>query len=342
MPENRRVIAWLEADQIDLVRDTLRAADLTLVGAGSPVRGQSGVVAGALSCPPNDDLRKVLSQSDCELVWLASAGDFGSSLNDPGAVLEARTRNVRIACLPPVPASAIELSTMGWLDEPSAAKSLRFVGLPRFGRSFRDAVDVLAQFGTPRYVDVQCWSRPGEGGLGAKLFAAVDLVQFVLGEPERVMATHIPPESERGSRPPTPERLAGISGELMAQLRFSDGRGASIEVSDSAGRWNIAVTMVSASGRLRVYDDGFEWIGHDGAKRDELRLRKRDELHAHPPAHAVSTLADQLARLLDPAMPDIGPVNLKAVLSTSQAALLSVRTGQAESPSTISRMAETG
>lgn len=53
----------------------------------------------------------------------------------------------------------------------------------------------------------------------------------------------------------------------------------------------------------------------------------------------VAAIADALARLLDPGSQDPGPTDYAAVLSMGQAALLSARTGQGESPATIRRMA---
>ena len=53
----------------------------------------------------------------------------------------------------------------------------------------------------------------------------------------------------------------------------------------------------------------------------------------------MSKLADALSRLLEPGQPDAAPVNLESALVLSQTALLSARTGQAESPSSVRRMA---
>lgn len=340
MPQRPRVLPWLTPAQIDLVRDVAAHAGFDIAAAGSPVPGQSATVAGALGCPVADDLRRALHEADADLLWLAAAGDFGASAHDAAAVLAARSRGVRVACLTPVPFSTLDLTTAGWLAEPAPAKALRFVGLPRLGRAFRDAADVLTHFGRPRSVHVELWSREAHGGLGARVFAGIDTIFALLGEPESVAALSVAPDAEQGRRVAVPDRLPDLCGELTASFRFADGRLASLVASDAAARWNTSVTLVAAAGRLRFYDDGFEWVGPDGRKRDEVRLRHRHEPPV--PEHDAAALSDQLARLLDPAAPDRGPLDLHALLSIAQAALLAARTGHAESPATIARMAETG
>ena len=57
------------------------------------------------------------------------------------------------------------------------------------------------------------------------------------------------------------------------------------------------------------------------------------------PIYGVSgPVAESLARLLDPGIPDPGPADHATLLAMGQAALLSARTGQAESPATIKHM----
>ena len=50
------------------------------------------------------------------------------------------------------------------------------------------------------------------------------------------------------------------------------------------------------------------------------------------------TMAEGLGRVLDPSSGDATPTDHVAILTTAQAALLSCRTGQGESPATIRRM----
>src|SRR5690606_29923013 len=122
-----------------------------------------------------------------------------------------------------------------------------------------------------------------------------------------------------------------------ASLRFDDGRTASLVASDHAGRWNRTVTLLGEGGRLRLFDDGFEWIDPGGEKVDSSRASTREAPGAWG-AHEVAAIADDLSRRLDPAIPAVGPVDHASVLALCQATLLSARTGQCESPASIHRM----
>jgi hypothetical protein len=94
------------------------------------------------------------------------------------------------------------------------------------------------------------------------------------------------------------------------------------------------VTLVGVSGRLRVLDHGFEWVGPDGRIVDEMRAGDS----ASGLEGAAAAMADALGRLMDDAIPSPAPTDHAAVLSMAQALLLSTRTGEAESPGTIRRM----
>lgn len=341
----RRVIVWAGEERAEFLRAALRTAELVAVGAGSPVKGRSGAVAAALGCPAVDDLRSALTEGACDLVLIASPGDFGaaSEPSDAGAVLAARGRGVKVVTLEPLPSSALELagawSSVG-TGGARAVDAARLAPLARAGRSFREAAEVLQMFGAARTLMVEVCCRPEEGSLGACMFGAVEALLGLLGEPESVDAAYAPPR--RGLLVPLPgESLRDAHGDITANFRFVDGRAAAMVTSDQSGRWSRNVTLLGEGGRLRIYDDGFEWVSAEGVRMDAARQTKR---RGETPevARSVEALADSLARLLDPAIPEPGPVDHAGVLAVCQAALLSTRTGSAESPSTIRRMMEVG
>lgn len=341
--EPRDAIVWLLPEQAEFVRRVAAAAGLRIVRAGSPIRGQSGAVAGEFSAPPADDLRAVLANEAPRLVWILAPGDFGSA-EDAAAVLAAHQRGVKIATLEPIPASALDLAASGWAGEvpPRPVDLLRFVPLARLSAPFRDAAEVLEQFGPARAVSIEWWCTPAEGSLGARIFGAMEMALTLLGEPETIDAAYVAPALGRGVHALPGETLRDLHGDMTANLRFADGRAAGIVVSNRAGRWNRTTTLLGPGGRLRIFDDGFEWVGPDGAKIDESRPQRRSRGAAAGTAHAVATLADALGRLLDPAIPDPGPLDHAPILAMGQAALLSARTGMGESPATIARMASIG
>lgn len=341
----RRAIVWSEESRVGFVRAVLRAADLSVVGAGSPEKGRAGSVASALGCPPVDDLRTALTEGDCDLILIVSAGEFGATANpgDPGAVAAARQRGVRIATLDPIPARALELS-VGWTTSGSggarAVDGARFVPLARAGAAFRDAAEVFEMFGGARTLTVEACCRPEEGTLGARLFSAVELLLWLMGEPESVDAAYAPPRA--GLLVPLPgESLRDAHGDITANFRFGDGRAAGLLASDQSGRWSRNLMMLGEGGRLRVYDDGFEWVNSAGERVDAARQTKRRGETPETP-RSVEAVADGLRRLLDPAVPEAGPLDHGAILAVCQALLLSTRTGSEESPATIRRMMEVG
>lgn len=335
-------MVWLDRSQVDLAAAIARGARVTLAGAGSPVKGASGGVAASLGCPPFDDLRAALASAECDLVLLLTLGDFGNAPTgvDAASLLAARARAVKVASLEPVPSSALDLAGAAWTVEgaPGPADAVRFVGLPRLARPMREAAEVLASLGPVRGAHIDSFAGPGEGSLAARLFAGIDLLASVMGEPESVDAAHVCAAFHQGARTPPGETLAGLDGDLAVVCRYADGRAASLAASNHAGRWNFTATLLGENGRLRLYDDGFEWVGVDGLKRDELRIRRAARGDANATGHGAAAIAESVARLLDESTPETGRVQLESVLAVGQAVLLSARTGQPESPATIRRM----
>ncbi|CAG0954464.1 hypothetical protein PHYC_00384 [Phycisphaerales bacterium] len=335
---------WLEPRQTEFVRAVVAAAGCRAAFAGSPVKGQSGGVAAELGAEPFDDLRAAMAAMDVRVLWLASAGEFGAADDprDSRALADLHGRGCRLVSSEPIPASPLALSRPLWTEsEPhvvSAAGQVRFAALPRAARVWRDATETLEALGPARLVQVEAWGGPAHGSLGARVFGAMDLVFALLGEPASVDAVHVGPRAASGVQAGPAETLRNLDGDLTATMRFEDGRAAVVAASNAAGRWNTLVTLVSEQGRLRVFDDGWEWIGPDGAKRDESRAPKRERGKAGPD-HGVAAAAESLMQALGAGGAESGPVPLEAVLPITHAALLSAKTGQPESPATIRRLA---
>lgn len=335
MPHGRRTMVWADESRAGFVREVARAASLDVVAAGSPDKGRSGAIASALGCQPFGDLRAALAESACELAWIVSPDDFGSHPGaDALAIRSARQRGTRVASLEPIPASILDLSawhahTSRDVDPPNPC------ALASRARSFREAGDALELFGQARTLSIESLTRPEEGSLAAALFSACELVLTLMGEPESASAALVPaqPAPDRA-----PDTLRDLHGDLAVTLRFADARAATILASDRAGRWSRACLVLGRGGRLRVYDDGFEWIDASGRRADSTRYTARRGATPEVP-HAVAATADSLDRLLDPSSPIQAPVDFAGVLALCEAAALSARTHQPESPSTIRRMA---
>jgi len=339
-PKRVNAYAWLRPDQVGPVRALAEAVHIDFVAAGSPVRGQSPRIASDLACESRDDLRAAVAECAADLFLIMDPGDFGKEPSDLRALIAAAQRRVRVGCLEPVLASALELSAaQSILGQNIALADLaRFIPLPRAGRIWRECAEVLEAFGPVRSAAIGCFGGTtcGDGSLGAQLFAALDWLHALMGEPETIDASFGSPAHAEGLHTLPGETLRGLCGDLTANLRYSGGRTACIAVSDQAGRFNRVATLLGKAGRLRAFDDGFEWLNPAGEKIDEHRASKR----GMSSDHGHNTLVDAVKRLLDPGTDQTPPTNLEAVLAMSQATLLSARTGQAESPETIKRMTQ--
>ncbi|MFN7021101.1 MAG: hypothetical protein ACK4WH_07220 [Phycisphaerales bacterium] len=329
-----------------------------------------------------DDLRQALAGAEADLFLLASTDGFsrgraltgGESLAgfgaDDAAVLVARLgRGGQVVSFDPLPASILDQSAhpadaalteaeragvvIGQQSAPPASPSggatdsrgspwAAFVPLLRTGSSMQSAAEVLALAGEPHTVAVECFSGVGEGGLGARLLDGAELATHLLGEPDSVEASYVWPGRGRVVHPLPGDSLYGLRGAMTVDLRYGDGRAASLVCADAsvgAGRWSRRVTIIGERGRVRIGDAGFEFVSADGRAVDRSR-GWADEAEG---VKASAVFAGAIHRLIDPHAGGVRdlPVDWARTLSVTGAALLSARTGEPESPQTIRRMAST-
>lgn len=327
------LIAWLREDQAAFVRAAADLAGLGIAGAGTPGEGRSSGAASALGVEPRDDLRSDLHEGDCDVILLGDPGAFGTGDRaDASAIVAAHERGVRVATLEPVPAGPLDLRAGRWGEVHGGRPVHELVTLvPLLRRSpvLREGEDAIEQFGHARTLLVDAFAAPGTVPLGALVFNALELIGTLFGEPDSIDAAYASPAQGTGVHALAGESLRGLSGDLTAVLRFADGRTACVRASDRTGMWARSATLIGAGGSLTITDDSLVWVGMDGGEVDESRRE-----HADAPA----VLADALRRLVDPSLPPEPVRDPELVLAMSQVALLSSRTGQAESPATIRRM----
>lgn len=346
-PRNPPLCVWAEPSQVSLVRELARVASLDIVAAGCWATGQTGAVAAALEAAPAADLRTMLASMQGGTLLIAAAGDFGGRPEDLRAMVQAWQRGVRLFCLDPVPQSVFDLSRLwrpqddledggGPLSMAQIAgleRAMRLLAMPTRTPAFVDAVETLMAFGTPRSAIVRVHAAAGLLSLASRLVGGFDLLDHLFPGFEhvawidacRVQRGHV---SLRSSSPP--DSLRGADGDLVALVRFPDGRGATVHLSDSAPSCGFRVELLSSQGLLTIDDAGHEWLAPDGSVRSRAR--------AEPEPVGVR-LGLEIARLLRGAGPDTGPVPLDRSLVAAQTALLSAHTGHAESPSTMIEMA---
>ncbi|MEO0512959.1 MAG: hypothetical protein AAF108_08695 [Planctomycetota bacterium] len=328
-----RTVVWSSLERAETVRSVIKQAGLRLVGVGGPDPQSLGGLPVELAAPACKDLRVVLSDTAADVVLLASPGDFGAhkDRDDARYALAAHQRGVRVLTLEPVPASALEMTDGRWDARPlPAADTVRFVPMTRVTKAFRTALDALEHFGVVRSMSVSSVCRSDHGSLGARVFGAIELVQTLLGTPETIFAASVGPALAHGYADQGRESLRGLSGDLAATLRFADGRVASVFCSDRAGAWTRRAVLLGQGGRIEVDDGSCRWVRPDGTVEED------SSTGTHPTGPAV--IGESIRRLVSTETQALPPVDQAAVLATAQAALLSTRTGQPESPATTLRV----
>jgi len=330
----------MRPEQAGVVARALRVAGVEAVGAGGPRR--SGVEAArALGVPLVDDLRAGLASASADLILLADPDDLGLTGDRSGAdaVLEARARGVVVASLEPIPSSAVELAGGRWSATTGgvrAVDTVRVLPMTRRWGAFRELGDVLENFGRVRTARLTLDAPPTLGSLAARAFDAFELLLAVLGEPESIDAAFAAPDAAPGVHAVPGESLRGLSGTLSALVRTSDGRAATVGIGNIAPADHGALTLLGPGGRLEIDPAGLRWFAPDGSLADQGREPALHE--ASEGDRAADRIGRALADLLDPSRAASPPIEIERVLACVQAAVLSTRTAQPESPGTIRRM----
>lgn len=306
----------------------------------------------------------------------ASHGEAAQRVADHDLMASSVARGVQVTAFEPLPGSLIHLLELA--EDPTSPEATPLVmgpigsvsqsgvtaanatgrvrmwavqsPLTRYCAPVAAALDVMEQFGPVRSMSVECLGSPAHGSLGARLFDALDLAHLFLGEPEAVDANYADSADGVSLRPLPGDTLRGLTGEVAASLRYSASRCASLLASSNAGAYRVRVTLIGPGGRITLGTEGFEWVDVKGTVVDRSTRITSDKragtAGARPAVNPdvsafVAMAADVVSRLAEGE--DLGsgrgsPAG-QSVLAMAQAALLSARTGEAESPATMLRMA---
>ena len=176
--------------------------------------------------------------------------------------------------------------------------------------------------------------------LGARLFSACDLVVSLLGVPELVDAAYARPVPGRPLHALPGDSLRGLTGDMTLNLRFPDGRACGILASDHAASWSRSLRLLGDAGEIRADDAGFTWLDAEGTTIETWRHPERNAEHTQ--CDGLDEIAAAITAMLAPVSPDEQRIEPASVLNVTQAALLSARTGQAESPETMRKIGVVG
>lgn len=334
---DKTLAIWATVEQAPVLGEMARVLGATVAATAPPVRAHGAALADALDAPQAGDLYDLLADERARVVLLATSCEaYGPALVP--AVAKAAAAGKRIVTLVPLPMPPVDAA--GPWHEPIQGRlpteAVRFGPLLRHGPSAQEAAETLVAFGPVRsamFAGFRDSALSGDGATGALLVDALDLLVGFLGEAERVEASLNSPI--HGADKPATLSLSALTGDLTAHMRFEGGASAVVMLSDRAGSWSRRATLLGEAGRLELGDDGHRWIDPSGKTIDATERRARGK----PTAHDRAAL-DALSALLLPhfdgrATP---PLDTQHLGPMAAAVLLSARTGQAESPSTLRAM----
>lgn len=310
MAESARLLIWCDEAHRTFAVDVARRSSLPIAAVGSPDPAVSTALASLLKCERFDDLRVAVQAEGVNAILFASPDEGSESLR----ILSQSGH--RTLSIDPRPSGLTDRMDGAELESlPSFA--------PLFRRSpgFLASRDVLPNFGEARCVNIFFRCGKAQGGLFGRLFDAMDIVQSLCGDAEQLDAALASPVP---GLPGVPESLAALRGSITINMRFPQNRCACVAVSDQAGAWFRGVTVLGEGGCLRIHDDGFDWGDADGHKVDSHLSRQSLEY--------VDLVADQLLRLVERRDLSDLPIDSPRLLALCEAARVSCRTGQSETP----------
>ena len=333
-----RCILWIDPQQIPLFKRVLSRADIELVGAGSPESGRTGQIASDLSTTPIDDLRHAMSSAESDLIILGNPASFAEHALDADldALKAAQSRNLCVATLEPIPGAAAEIAGTSFADAMTTGalnELSRFVPMMRHTPMIAELHNVLETFIPIRSMTITMGAPKVYGSLGARLFDAMDLVRSLMGMPNIIESGFISPAAGRGLHPLPGHSLRNLHGEFSMNLRFSDGRCATVFLTDQVGSSIYSMTILGREGHIVADQSGFVWCNPDGDKIDSYTCNHEKGIDP-----AEIALADQLIELCAGVGPIRNPIDYSSVLSMTHATLLSTRTGQGESPRAVEQL----
>lgn len=324
-------IVWVEPERAAFAGRVAAAAGLAVVGAGGPGRAGASS-AQRLEAEPVPDLRSALSDSSAGVVLVFDAGDFGTaeSAGDAEAVLAAASRGAHVIAMDPVPASVFELSSGGWLKTRHGRRAIDAV---RFGpgagdhRVLASLGEVLSSFGEVRVASARALGQREHAGLGSAVVSGLSLLRRVLGPVEKIDAAVIGRNAGERSGA-VDDRLRSLHGHATAMARAEHGAVGRLFASDAADRWERALELIGPNGRLVVSEGGFEWTDPSGAVVDSGTVPAGGEPAEAALSGAIRGHVDQ---------PEPRGEEFVDALLLAQAALLSARTREPESPAAMAR-----
>lgn len=315
MTEPAKIMVWASRAQEELLREVLADESISLLAVGSDESATAADLAATHHAERLEDLRQALHREDADLLWLAGPVDL-----EPATLKLIGQKSLQIVSSYPQPGSISDL-----ISQPDDVAAIGVLPLMQRSAGFRAAEEIFESFGRAECINVSFRSDPSTGSLFSRLYDAMDVVTRRCGEADTIDAALVSPTGD------TPENLGDLTGHMTVNLRFPENRSASITISDRAGRWFRGITVLGPGGCLRIDEGQFEWIGLDGATIDS-------HTETEAPLSVGGIIAAQLRRIVERRDSTEPPADHAKLMAACEAARVSSRTGEWESPRSVMRM----
>lgn len=300
MPKRWCVFAWIDQDQAALLRDVVALAGVELIAVGCTDATAARDLASELECAAVDDLRHGLEQygSNADLVWLASRQAIDQSLH---AVI-ARI-GTSVLTNEPRPDS-----TAAVLKDPAFGELFTCAPLMALSEGACAGRAVLAECEPAHCLSIHMSCGDAVGSLRARLFDALHVSSWLCGEAVEINAAS----------------YVGDNGRqwLTANVTFEVGRTAAITVHSGGGPWSRQVIVHGADGFVVMTDTTCRWFDSAVQQISEPAAATNFGAQIAAQIRRMPSRRDQLDQ----------PVEIVRVLALCDAALLSCRTRQVETP----------
>ncbi len=331
-------ILWSNPDQAPILKNALDRADIELIGAGCPDSARAGQVASDLGCELITDLRVALASAQADLILLGDPGNFADQPADADldAIRAAHARNLTITTLEPIPATVAGIGGTSFADAMSTGslnELTHMLPMTRHTTLIDELTSALETFGAIRSCSITLGAPSTFGSLGARVFDAMDLIRGLIGVPNMIEAGYISPKTGRALHPLPGQSLRNLHGEFSINLRFSDGRVASMLLSDQVGSSICNITLLGNEGHILANHKGFEWFNAAGEMIDSYASTRDQSIDP-----TLDALTAQLIERCTGVGPNRAPIDYASVLSMTHSTLLSTRTGQGESPHAVEHL----
>lgn len=369
------VLIWTDAQWVGLITkilDRLGPA-VELVGVGGPPLAAIDDLAKKWGAPRQDDLRKLLLDRPCGFLLLAAGSELSPAdlelAGQRGAAILAlepvagRLEDLSFAAPNPVRVRSSLVAadlTKKRPAPPDSAPPNRLIWLPALDQSpgWLAAADAQNFLGRLRAISLLQLGPRHDASLFARLWDAWTTTLALADLPRSIDASLVGPLSQ------VPDDLYGLTGHLAIHARLSTHSSALIQCSDHVGRHERSVRVIGDAGQLRIDDHTYLLEDPHGHLLDPPPTAQPSDTNLIPPSNPpeklprvlpgagglpgelpgeyAALLAWHWRRILDrpqPAPRSAGDVSAdrppEHVLACCLATLLSIRTGQPETPTKI-------